>query len=127
MKHKLSIVTAVCAASMASSVFAGSDFSSWDADGDKAISLAEWDETIETENVFDKVDENNNGIFDIDEAVESVFTYDMEMDVDAGGHIERQEFTLGTFNRLDSNDDDQLDESEMGEFLDKGVDAELFS
>ena len=60
--------------------------------------------------------QNNNGIFDIEEAADSFVDYDVSMDLDAGGHIERHEFTLATFNHYDVNDNGNLDTTEFMQF-----------
>ena len=92
------------------------DISSWDLNGDSQISLQEWDTSIEEQGVFDELDDNGNGIYDVDEAAEGYPEYDVAMDTDDGGHIERQEFTVGWFDSFDANDDDVLDESEFDQF-----------
>src|SRR5690606_16076526 len=101
MKTSFALISSLCTAGLVSAVSAGTEFSAWDADGDKAVTLAEWNEVMDKESVFDSVDKNNNGVFDIEEAADSAFEYDISMDLDAGGHIERQEFILGYFNELD--------------------------
>src|SRR5690606_29626339 len=101
------------------------DLSSWDEDGDGNVSMEEWDSAIEDQGVFDMIDENGNGVFEIEEADEDLFVYDLEMDIDDGGNIDRQEFTAGTFNNYDANADDQLDEQEFGDFRTKFESSEL--
>jgi hypothetical protein len=55
-------------------------------------------------------------VFDADEALAPALRYETAMDLDAGGHIERQEFVVGLFSNYDKNDDDKLDETEFKEF-----------
>lgn len=118
MRYKLPFFGAALAASfLGTSALAEVDFSTWDTDGDGTITLAEWDAHIEEEGIFDQIDENNNGLFDIDESDEELFPYDLEMDVDDGGLIERQEFTLGTFERYAGEDAEAMDEQQFGDFV----------
>lgn len=103
------------------------DLKAWDENADGQVSLEEWDAAIESQGIFDNLDENKNGIFDVDESDEDLFAYDLEMDLDDGGHIERQEFTVGTFNMFDDDADDQLDEEEFTAFAEKYSSSDLAS
>jgi hypothetical protein len=92
------------------------DMKSWDSDSNHQITMKEWNAAIEDNALFDKVDKNNNGNFDVEEAVDHVLDYDLEMDIDAGGTISRDEFEAGLFTMHDENDDDMLDETEFMHF-----------
>lgn len=121
MKHQHKLMTATFSALLVciAPAFGDEDavkFSAWDANDNGMVSLAEWDAGIEEHDVFENLDRNNSGTFDIEEAVESVIEYDVAMDLDDGGHIERQEFTVATFDSYDVNDDDNLSETEFMKF-----------
>ena len=132
MKITLQLASFVCAAAvghpaMAQEENAKTDLSSWDMDRNNSVSLEEWDAAIEEHGLFDNLDRNNNGIFDMDEAVESVAEYDIGLDIDDGGNVDRDEFTVGLFHNQDSNNDDRLDESEFSEFASKAESTALFT
>jgi hypothetical protein len=130
MNTRQILLSAICASALANTAVAAQNevkLSDWDTDNNKSISLAEWDAAIEEHDIFNNLDENNNGIFDIGKAVDSVVDYDLSMDLDDGGHIERQEFTVGTFNNLDANDDDMLDDTEFSEFSSNLMNSNLLS
>jgi hypothetical protein len=122
MKTKL-LFSAVCAATLiGSSAMAdedklGMDLSSWDADSDKYVTQKEWSDYMEEHALFDKIDKNNNGNFDVEESMDKVLDYDLSMDVDAGGTIARDEFIVGLYNHYDENDDDRLDDTEFNAFI----------
>lgn len=92
------------------------DMSQWDHDGNGQVTLQEWDTAIEEQGLFEELDDNNNGMYDIQESLNGYPDYDVAMDLDDGGHIERQEFTVGWFNSFDENDDDMLDAGEFDQF-----------
>jgi hypothetical protein len=129
---KLHLLPTLCAAALLSTaaVAAGdkalTDMGTWDSDTDKHITMKEWDAAIDNNALFDKIDKNNNGNFDVDEAVDKVLDYDMKMDLDAGGTISRDEFKLGLFNMQDANDDDVLDEKEFMQFSSNSEASPLF-
>jgi hypothetical protein len=103
------------------------DLSTWDADSNKMVTQQEWSEAIDEQGRFDRIDKNNNGIFDAEEAVaDTALSYEAAMDLDAGGHVERQEFIVGLFNKHDANDDDMLDETEFDEFSSKSESTPMF-
>lgn len=121
MKQKRYLFPALCSAALIASPALHAnewkaDMSSWDHDGNNEVSLQEWDEAVEEQGLFEDIDANGNGIYDIEEVSDGYPDYDVAMDIDDGGHIERQEFALGWFNSLDENDDDMLDEDEFGQF-----------
>jgi hypothetical protein len=132
MKTKLHVVAVCTAALLGSSAMADdekstADLSSWDSDSNKMVTQKEWSEAIDEQDLFDRIDKNNNGIFDADEAVaDTALSYEANMDLDAGGHIERQEFVVGLFKKHDANDDDMLDETEFKEFSSKSEKTPLF-
>ncbi|HEY0961157.1 MAG TPA: hypothetical protein VGE69_02250 [Pseudomonadales bacterium] len=120
MKTKL-LFSAVCAAAfMGNSAIADdkvhADLSAWDSDSDKIVTQEEWADYMEKESLFDRIDKNNNGTFDAEEAAEGVLDYDLSMDIDAGGTISREEFVVGLYNHYDENDDDKLDDAEFDTF-----------
>src|SRR5690554_503791 len=83
MKAKFPHMSVVLAAACLSApVFAQVDLSTWDEDGDGSISLEEWDAGMETQGLFNLIDENGNGVFEAEEADEDLFVYDLEMDID---------------------------------------------
>lgn len=126
MKHRTPILgAAIAAAFIAAPAFAEVDFSSWDTDGDGSITLAEWDAHIEEEGIFDRLDENGNGIFDVEESDDNLFPYTLDWDVDDGGLIERQEFTLGTFERYAGEDAEAMDEAAFDDFAQAWNDSDL--
>lgn len=95
----------------------GVDLSAWDENHDGMVSQEEWAEAFASEGIFDQLDENNNGIFDVEESNDDLFEYDLSWDLDDGGHIERQEFLLGAFNEYDEDGDDRLDAQEFNAFV----------
>lgn len=123
MKTKL-LFSAVCAATLlGSSAIADEDkvkmdLSSWDGDKDKMITQEEWADHFEEHALFDRIDKNNNGNFDIEESMDGVLDYDLAMDLDDGGTISRQEFVVGLYDHYDDNDDDKLDDKEFKVFVD---------
>lgn len=131
MKRQLSFIAAVCVTSfLGSAAYAGGDkhldFSASDKDGNDVLTRSEWTAAMEEAEVFDRIDSNNNGVFDIQEADDKLVEYDISMDLDDGGHIERQEFLLGLFNQLDTNGDDRLSKSEYQNFSDRVAQSRLF-
>lgn len=127
MKAKISCMGALLAtACLAAPAFAQEiDPGTWDEDGDGNVTREEWDSAFETQGVFDRIDENGNGVFEAEEADEELFVYDLGMDIDDGGHVERQEFVIGTFNNYDMNGDDQLDSQEFADFSEKFQNSDL--
>lgn len=111
---------AICAAILGSYAMADGDtkvdISSWDADGDKMVTQEEWADAIDEQDLFDRVDKNNNGNFDVEEALDGVLDYDLAMDIDDGGTISRDEFIVGLHSHYDENGDQQLDETEFDVF-----------
>ena len=121
MKTKL-LFSAVCAATLLGSTAladedkATVDLSSWDADSDKMVTQQEWADYMDKHSLFDRIDKNNNGNFDVEEAMDGVLDYDLAMDLDDGGTIARDEFIVGLYNHYDKNGDDRLDDTEFGAF-----------
>ncbi|MGV3591157.1 MAG: hypothetical protein ACO1PZ_05665 [Gammaproteobacteria bacterium] len=121
MKTKL-LFSAVCAAALmgnsaiADDEKAHADLSAWDTDSDKIVTQEEWADYMEKQNLFDRIDKNNNGNFDVEEAAEGVLDYDVAMDLDDGGTISRDEFIVGLYDHYDENDDDKLDDTEFDTF-----------
>lgn len=101
---------------MSAPVLAEIDFSSWDEDGDGAISTEEWNASMDDEGLFDVIDENGNGVLEVEEVDEGFIEYDLAWDLDASGHIERGEAELGLFNSYDGDGDEQLAEQEFRDF-----------
>ena len=122
MKTKL-LFSAVCAATLiGSSAMADEykvdvDLSAWDADSDKVLTQKEWADYMDKHALFDKIDKNNNGNFDVEESMDKVLDYDLSMDIDAGGTIARDEFIVGLYDHYDENDDDRLDATEFDVFI----------
>ena len=130
--RKLHLISTICtAALLCSPVMAEDDkvvtsLSSWDADSDMKVSMEEWGEALDEHDLWENVDKNNNGLFDVEESLDKVLDYDMSMDIDDGGHIDRDEFTLGLFDMHDANDDDMLDEREFTQFSSNSEVSPLF-
>lgn len=101
--------------------------SSWDSDHDRRVSQDEWRATLDSHRIFDRIDRNNNDAFDTAEAAGELLEYDSAMDRDAGGRIDRDEFTSGLFDRLDANDDGRLDDMEWVEFATSSDGSPLFN
>lgn len=132
MQTKLHILSTLGAAALLSTTLlaagdkALTDMGTWDADANKKITMEEWDDAIDDNALFDKVDKNNNGNFDVEEALDDVLDYDIAMDIDDGGTISRDEFKLGLFNMQDKNKDEMLDESEFTQFSSNADASPLF-
>lgn len=130
MKTKL-LFSAICAAACGTAMADGDkshvDLSSWDSDSDKMVTQQEWADTIDANGLFDRLDKNDNGNFDAEEAMEGVIDYDVSMDIDAGGTISRDEFVVGLYNHYDANDDDKLDETEWNEFASVSEGSDLWA
>lgn len=92
------------------------DLSSWDSDKDKMVTQEEWADYMDEHSLFDRIDKNNNGNFDVEESVDKVLDYDLAMDLDDGGTISREEFIVGLYGHYDANNDDRLDEKEFNAF-----------
>lgn len=132
MKRQLQVFSALCTAALLSgpAVADGdkalTDITTWDVDGNKMVSQEEWAAAIEDNALFDKVDKNNNGNFDVEEAVDDALDYDLAMDIDDGGTISRDEFELGLFTMHDANNDDAIDETEFMQFSSNSDQSPLF-
>jgi hypothetical protein len=120
MKTKLQLFSAVCTAALLGSPAMADgdkvDLSVWDSDSDKMITQEEWADAIDDQGLFDRIDKNNNGNFDVEESVDKVLDYDLAMDLDDGGTISREEFVLGLYTHYDANDDHKLDAKEFDAF-----------
>ena len=110
---KLQLLSAVCTAALyAGPLLAEGDaeltrLETWDSDSDRMVTQEEWAAAIDEHGLFDKIDRNNNGNFDVEESLDEVLDYDLAMDLDDGGHEVQiliagtevpigEEFTLAT-------------------------------
>lgn len=99
-----------------SGAMAGMIPESWDANGDGQVTRSEWNVAFDSHNVFNRIDDNNSGIFEIEESDENFVRYNTDFDYDEDFHIERDELENGLFRMYDKNDNERLSESEFADF-----------
>ena len=104
---------------LGSQAVAGMIPQSWDANGDGQVSKNEWDKAFDRHEVFNRLDDNKSGVFEIEESDENFVAYNAEFDYDDDFHIERNELENGLFRMYDKNNNEQLSESEFSAFSEK--------
>lgn len=114
--HKPLFFGALSLALLSTSAFASTIPQSWDADQNGYVSAAEWNEAFDAQGVFNRLDDNNSGIFEIEESDENFVQYNTDFDYNEDLHISRDELELGLFNMYDKDDNDRLSAEEFKGF-----------
>ena len=98
----------------------------WDSDSNGELTQDEWVTSFEEFGYFDKIDENENGVLNIDEVDQALISdYEMQWDIDDGGLVEQEEALIALFNAYDENDDAIMDEREFDDFAQRLSEADL--
>lgn len=126
MKHRNAIPTLTALGSAMVLALAGhaaqaetKGFEAWNTDNDSRISKTEWSEGFDELGVFEELDDNNSGIFEIEESDENFLEYNTDYDIDGDFLIERNEVANGLFLQYDTNDNEWLSEAEFQAFESK--------
>lgn len=90
------------------------DFSAWDKNGDGALSQEEWREGFEANELFFRLDQDNNLVLGGEEVNDAGnLNYDLSWDMDENGAIDRQEALDGLYSYYEFDDDNRLEEPDF--------------
>jgi len=126
MKHKFTLLSVCVGSILGNAAMAGGDkveFSALDQDRNGAISQAELMAAMEDAALFNRLDVNDNGMLEEDEAKGDLVDYDEITDLDKGGYVDRNEFALAVFDRFDKDDSNALDADEYEDFSEQASEA----